>query len=84
MAGWSELLTECRRLRRIGATHAREVLASRARSGVLMGRFLALFFMVATVACGQGADGELRLKITDPSGLGVRTTVELASEASQF
>ncbi len=32
----------------------------------------------------QSNSGELRLKITDPSGLGVKTTVELVSEANEY
>ena len=47
-------------------------------------RFLAIFLLGATVASAQGADGELRVKVTDPSGLGVRTRVELVNEASQY
>lgn len=33
---------------------------------------------------GQNNAGELRLKVTDSSGLGVKTTVELVSEASEY
>ncbi|HVO79401.1 MAG TPA: TonB-dependent receptor [Terriglobales bacterium] len=33
---------------------------------------------------GQSNAGELRLKVNDPAGLGLKSTVELASEASQF
>lgn len=33
---------------------------------------------------GQSNTGELRLKVTDPSGSAVKTTVELVSEASQY
>src|SRR5579862_4925599 len=32
----------------------------------------------------QESDAELRLSVTDPSGLGVRTTVELTSDANHF
>jgi hypothetical protein len=32
----------------------------------------------------QSNSGELRLTVTDPSGLGVRSTVDLVSEASQY
>jgi hypothetical protein len=32
----------------------------------------------------QSNNGELRLTVTDPSGLGLKTTVELASEANQY
>lgn len=33
---------------------------------------------------GQSNTGELRLKVVDPSGLGVQSTVELVSEANQY
>jgi hypothetical protein len=33
---------------------------------------------------GQSNSGELRLKVTDPSGLGVKTTVHIISEANQY
>jgi outer membrane receptor for Fe3+-dicitrate len=33
---------------------------------------------------GQSFTGELRLTVTDPSGVGVKTTVELVSEANQY
>jgi hypothetical protein len=33
---------------------------------------------------GQSDTGELRLTVTDPSGLGVKSTVELVSEANQY
>ena len=52
-----------------------ECRASRAssQSSYLLSRSLA-----------QSNAGELRLKVTDPHGLGVRSTVELASEANQY
>jgi hypothetical protein len=60
-----------------------------ARWGMIGGPFtvrkcLALFLLGATVLFAQANDGELRLKITDPSGLGVKTTVDIASEANQY
>jgi len=33
---------------------------------------------------GQSNSGELRLKVTDPSGLGLKMTVEIVSEANQY
>src|SRR5437868_11471025 len=44
---------------------------------------LSIFVPTATLA-GQSNSGELRLKVTDPSGLGVRSEVALVSEASEF
>ena len=49
-----------------------------------MRRCLAVLFLCALSAAAQSNDGELRLKVTDPSGLGVRCTVELLSEANQY
>src|SRR5208282_135499 len=51
---------------------------------LLMKRLVVLFFLGVSVLCAQANDGELRLKVTDPSGLGVRTTVEITSEANQY
>ena len=45
---------------------------------------LAAFLIFTTSIFGQSNTGELRLKITDPEGLGVKTSVELVSEANQF
>jgi outer membrane cobalamin receptor len=47
-------------------------------------RRLVLFLLCASAALGQSNSGELRLKVTDPSGLGVRSSVELLCEANQF
>jgi hypothetical protein len=47
-------------------------------------KILVLFFLGATVILAQANDGELRLKVTDPSGLGVKTTVQIASEGNQY
>ena len=33
---------------------------------------------------GQSNRGELRLRVTDPAGLGVKTTVRIASEANDY
>jgi TonB-dependent receptor-like protein len=42
-----------------------------------------LFWCALPVYC-QSNRGELRLKVTDPSGLGVKTTVLIVSEANQY
>lgn len=51
---------------------------------IYMKKFLALFLLSVTVLAAQGSDGELRLQVMDPSGLGVQATVELVSEAMQY
>jgi hypothetical protein len=50
-----------------------------------MKRFAALlsFFFVLPLF-SQSNSGELRLKVTDPSGLGVKTTVQITSAANQY
>src|SRR3984957_10261450 len=40
--------------------------------------------MFAFPALGQTNNGELRLRVVDPSGLGVKAAVQLASEAHQY
>ena len=43
------------------------------------------FVLCFTVSLfGQTNTGELRLKVTDPDGLGLKSTVDLTSEANQF
>ncbi len=48
-----------------------------------MKKFLA-YLLFATSLPAQSNTGELRLKVTDPSGSAVKTSVELVSEASQY
>ncbi len=46
---------------------------------------VAFLWLVAALSAGaQTNTGELRLKVTDPSGLGVKTTVAIVSEANQY
>ncbi len=40
--------------------------------------------LLALPLFGQSNTGELRLKVSDPEGLGVKTTVELMSEANEY
>jgi hypothetical protein len=49
-----------------------------------MKRVAALLLLCAFGLFAQANDGELHLKITDPSGLGVKTTVDIQSEANQY
>src|SRR5271156_516397 len=49
-----------------------------------MTRVFVLFLMFVGVLCAQSNSGELRLKVTDPSGLGVKTTVQIVSEANEY
>jgi outer membrane cobalamin receptor len=54
------------------------------RSPFLINRFAALLCLYALPALCQSNHGELQLKITDPSGRGVRTTVKIQSEANSY
>jgi len=45
---------------------------------------LLIFFLCPVPLLAQSNTGELRLKVTDPDGLGVKSSVELSSDASQF
>ena len=49
-----------------------------------MKRLLTIVLLWALPVPGQSNTGELRLKVTDPAGLGVKSTVELLSESNQF
>ncbi len=48
-----------------------------------MKRYL-FVFLVAIQLFGQSNSGGLRLKVVDPAGLGLRSSVSLVSEANQF
>ncbi len=49
-----------------------------------MKRLLAIFFLFVPPLFCQSNSGELRLKVTDPAGLGVKTTVRIVSQANQY
>jgi Carboxypeptidase regulatory-like domain/TonB-dependent Receptor Plug Domain len=49
-----------------------------------MKKLLVIIVLTAGALCAQSNDGELHLKVTDPSGLGVRATVEIVSAANQY
>jgi hypothetical protein len=49
-----------------------------------MKKFAALLFLLASPLFGQINMGELRLKVSDPAGIGVRVTVLIVSEANQY
>ena len=48
-----------------------------------MKRYL-FVLLVAVQLFGQSNSGGLRLKVVDPAGLGLRSSVSLVSEANQF
>jgi hypothetical protein len=47
-------------------------------------RVTVLVVLAATAAFGQAATGELRIAVTDPSGLPLRARTEIASQANQY
>jgi TonB-dependent Receptor Plug Domain len=47
-------------------------------------RYAATFFFFILPLFGQSNNGELRLRVVDPGGLGVRTTVQITSKANQY
>ena len=49
-----------------------------------MTRFAAILFLCAAPLFSQSNRGELRLQITDPDGLAVKTTVQIVSPANQY
>jgi hypothetical protein len=49
-----------------------------------MKKLAAILFLAATPLFSQSKTGELRLKITDPDGLAVKTTVRIVSHANQY
>jgi outer membrane receptor for Fe3+-dicitrate len=50
----------------------------------MMKRFAALLLLCATPLFCQSNRGELRLRVTDPAGLAVKTAVTITSEANQY
>jgi hypothetical protein len=46
--------------------------------------FVIAVFAFAIPLFGQSNVGELRLKVADPDGLGVKTTVQIVSAANQY
>ncbi|MGH9744510.1 MAG: TonB-dependent receptor [Candidatus Acidiferrales bacterium] len=49
-----------------------------------MKKLAVLFFLCASPLFPQSNRGELRLKVTDPAGLGVRVNVQITSEANEY
>jgi hypothetical protein len=50
----------------------------------LIKRLLVLFLLGVSPVFGQSNTGELRLSVTDPAALGVKSAIELVCEANQF
>jgi hypothetical protein len=45
---------------------------------------LAIFMLCALPLLGQSSTGELRLRVTDPDGLAIKASAQIASDANQF
>ena len=54
------------------------------RTVAFVGKTGIFFFFCAVLLFGQSNTGELRLKVTDPSGLVVKTSIRIVSEANQY
>ena len=57
---------------------------SQARARVECACLAFLLLLIAIPSFGQSNYGELHLKVTDPSGLGVKTLVQIVSKANQY
>jgi len=51
---------------------------------LFMTRFAAIFFFCVVPLFCQSNSGELRLRVTDPDGLGVKTMVQIVSKGNQY
>ena len=49
-----------------------------------MRTFAVFFFSCSLLLVGQSSNGELRLRVTDPSGLAVKASIQIVSEANQY
>ena len=49
-----------------------------------MKRLAGIFLLSASMLFGQTNSTELRLKVTDPSGIGAKAAVQIISEANQY
>jgi len=67
---------------RIDALRTACTLTDRVRAFV--GKVVVLFFSFSLLLVGQTNNGELRLRVTDPSGLAVKTSIQIVSEANQY
>src|SRR5271154_2505188 len=54
------------------------------RSQYLVKKLALVLLLFPLPLFSQSSSGELRLKVTDPSGLGVKTTVQIISQANQY
>jgi len=54
------------------------------RTPRLMNGLAVLFMLASSPLFCQSNSGELRLTVTDPSGLGVKTTIQIVSSANQY
>jgi TonB-dependent Receptor Plug Domain len=69
-----------------GLASGLKAIAPKAKSMSRFRRIILLHIILAfgSRAVGQSNRGELRLIVTDPAGLGVKTTVQITSEANQY
>src|SRR5271154_3417762 len=54
------------------------------RSQYLVKKLALVLLLFPLPLLSQSTSGELRLRVTDPSGLGVKTTLQIISQANQY
>jgi hypothetical protein len=65
-------------------SHGLAILAPRPFGPNFVKRLAALSILFASPLFCQSNRGELHLTVIDPAGLGVKTTVQIISEANQY
>jgi TonB-dependent Receptor Plug Domain len=58
-----------------------ELISNRKRKA---GKYFGTLCLLSVSLFAQSNNGELRLKVTDPNGLGVKTIIQISSEANQY
>jgi hypothetical protein len=66
----------------ISALLGASILIDRVRAST--GKLVVFFLSCSLFVFGQSNTGELRLRVTDPSGLAVKTSIQIVSEANQY
>ena len=54
------------------------------KASALIRKFAVFFFSCSLLLVGQTSNGELRLRVTDPSGLAVKASIQIVSEVNQY
>jgi hypothetical protein len=81
--GWADNGTCRQQLQQCGSI-AKSNLNQRIVGALMLKRLATALFLLSAPVLAQTNSGELHLKVIDPAGLGVKTTVQLVSEANQY